>query len=547
VLIADNRTIVSPVYVAGHRNPDTDAIGSAVGYAELKSRLDPENEYVPVRLGELNPQTKWVLEQAGLAEPMLLEHVKLRVLDLMQTTFPVMRQDSPLREAGIAVVHEPYELVPVVDEDGVLTGVVTAHQLATRYVREWQGRAAVQEPTALSMIVKVLGGKLVCGEDRQVIGKIWVHAVASAAGRGIQPGDIALVGDRHDAQLELLAQGIVLMVVTNGSEPEPDVIDLARRQDTAVIVSPLDTYVSARMVTLAAPCGSTAETDPLIAVGDELVDDIADQIKGNHHGVAIVVDDASRPIGLLSRSDLVSPVRRRVLLVDHAEQTQSVPGIEQAEIVEILDHHHIGSIETRVPVAATFDPVGSTATLVVERFRRAGMEPSQPVAKLLLGAVLSDTVILNSPTTTERDVAVMDYLGRLLGIDPREFGRRMFEATADVSSTPAADLVRRDAKSYLAASGTPFLIAQIEVIGDALTDRKQELFDAMHAERERQGVQLFALMVTDVLDKETELLVDGDIAPVARAFGIDPEDHSLRLPGVMSRKKQVAPKLLAVV
>jgi manganese-dependent inorganic pyrophosphatase len=243
----------------------------------------------------------------------------------------------------------------------------------------------------------------------------------------------------------------------------------------------------------------------------------------------------------------VSPPRRRVLLVDHAERAQSVPGVEQAEIVEILDHHHIGSIETRVPVTATFDPVGSTATLVVERFRNNGMEPGRPTAMMLLGAVLSDTVILNSPTTTERDHAVTEYLERVLAVDANELGREMFEATADVSEVSAKEIVTRDAKEYELGSGQMICIAQIEVVGKGLLERKAELLDALRSERENRRLALYALMITDVLSKGTELLIDGDVAAVARTFGVSPEDSVIDLPGVMSRKKQVAPRLLATL
>jgi manganese-dependent inorganic pyrophosphatase len=235
------------------------------------------------------------------------------------------------------------------------------------------------------------------------------------------------------------------------------------------------------------------------------------------------------------------------VLVDHAEQGQSVPGVEQAEIVEILDHHHIGSIETRVPVRATFDPVGSTATLVVERFRQNGMEPSRATAATLLGAILSDTVILNSPTTTERDHSVVDYLQRVLALDATELGREMFEATADVSEVSAEEIVTRDAKRYQVRGGHEICIAQIEVVGKGLLERKEQLLEAMQRERENKDIHLYALMITDVLSKGTDLLVAGDTAAVARAFGALPQDSTIALPGVMSRKKEVAPKLLATL
>jgi manganese-dependent inorganic pyrophosphatase len=289
------------------------------------------------------------------------------------------------------------------------------------------------------------------------------------------------------------------------------------------------------------------EKDPLTITPDYLIADISEQIKEIHYGAAVAVDAKRNPVGLITRLDLVAPKRRRVILVDHAEQGQSVPGVEQAEIVEILDHHHIGSIETRVPVRATFDPVGSTATLVIERFRQNGLEPSRPAAMMLLGAVLSDTVILNSPTSTDRDHAATEYLERVLGLDADQFGREMFEAAADVSEVAAADLVLRDAKEYQVQGGQKICIAQVEVVGDAVLERKDELLEAMGEVRERKDYPLFALMVTDVLAKGTHLLVSGDRPGVERAFDTRASDSVLELPGVMSRKKQVAPKLLAVL
>jgi len=428
---------VSTIYVSGHRNPDTDAIAAAVGFAELKSALDLEHDYLPVRLGELNPQTRWVIERAGAEEPEFLAHIRPRAIDLVASEFPVVSEDDPINGAGLAIDDTDYDLVPVLGNGGVLAGVVTLRSLALHYARDLE-----------------------------------------------------------------VAAGTVCMELME--EPE------------------------------------------VIVPAEIAADEALDALKHSHQGTAVVVDENDRPVGLLTRSELLSPgVRRLAILVDHAEKGQSIPGIEQAEIVEILDHHHIGSIETRLPVRATFDPVGSTATLVVERFRDQGIAPSRPTATLLMSAVLSDTVILNSPTTTDRDAAVLDYLGEMLGLDPKQFGREMFEASSDVSGISARDLVSRDAKPYTSGNGTPFLVAQIEVVGDSVLQRKDELLQAMDEERTAQGADLFALMVTDILEKGTELLVSGDVARAARAFGLQHSNgNSLTLPGVMSRKKQVAPVLL---
>ncbi|HTX47224.1 MAG TPA: putative manganese-dependent inorganic diphosphatase [Solirubrobacteraceae bacterium] len=533
------------IYVTGHRNPDTDSIASAIGYAELRGRLDPNNEYLAVRLGECNAQTRWVLERSGASEPEFVPHVMLRACDVMRTGFPITRENEPIRQAGIAMARTDLELTPIVDGDGVLVGIVSERALARRYIRESRQTSTLEDaPTHVNAVVDVLQGKLVSGENRELAGRVWVHSMDLSTPSGISEGDVVVVGNREDAQRLAIELGAALVVVSNGAPPSDAVLGLAQEHGTPIVVSPLDTYVSARMITLAAPCRAFMEKDPLTVSADYLLADISEQIKEIHYGAAVAVDAQGRPVGLITRSDLVDPPRRRVVLVDHAEQAQSAPGIEQAEIVEILDHHHIGSIETRVPVRATFDPVGSTATLVIERFRNDGMEPSHSTATALLGAVMSDTVILNSPTTTERDHAVVEYLERVLAIDAEEFGREMFEATADVSEVSAAEIVSRDAKRYELRNGQTISIAQIEVVGKGLLDREDELLDAMRSERDNKDLALYALMVTDVLSKGTDLLVAGDAQVVARAFGKPANGGVIELPGVMSRKKEVAPTLL---
>jgi len=299
------------------------------------------------------------------------------------------------------------------------------------------------------------------------------------------------------------------------------------------------------MVTLSAPCRALLDPNPLTVRPDDLLSDVADEVKDIHYRAAVAVDSRRHPIGLITRTDLLSPSPRRVMLVDHAESAQSVPGVEQAEIVEILDHHHIGSIETKVPVRATFDPVGSTATLVIERFRQNGMEPSKPTAVVLLGAILSDTVILNSPTATERDRAATQYLEKVLKLDATEFGREMFESTSDLSRVGAEEIVSRDAKEYEGSDGRTLCIAQVETVGQALDERREELLGALETLRERRDYALYALMVTDIMAKDTELFVSGETGPLEQAFGEPVKDGVLPLPGVMSRKKEVAPKVLA--
>jgi manganese-dependent inorganic pyrophosphatase len=540
---------VTVIYVTGHRNPDTDSIAAAIGYAELNQRLDPRNEYVPVRLGECNDQTRWVLERSGAAEPALLPHVMLRVKDVMRKQFPSALHTVPVREVGLIMAREEVDLVPVVADDGELAGVMTERQLARRYVRESREASRLDAPTAVGSIAGVLEGELLAGEaECEVTGRVWVLAMATESlPLGFSAGDVVVVGNRPDAQRIAIEVGVALLVTSNGTRPTDEVLELARERDTAVVVSPLDSYVTSRMITLSAPCRALMDREPLAVRPDDLVADVSEMIQEVDYRAAVVVDSGGKPVGLVTRSDLINPQPRRVLLVDHAEEAQSVAGVEQAEIVEILDHHHIGSIETRVPVRATFDPVGSTATLVIERFRQNGMEPTKAAATMLLGAVLSDTVILNSPTTTDRDRAVITYLEQVLAIEAEEFGREMFERTSNLSSVPVEEIVERDAKEY-EAGGHTLKIAQVETVGEDLHDREEDVLKALDEVREREGHAVVALMVTDIIAKGTRLYLSGaDRFAIERAFGRDADDGVVDLPGVMSRKKQVAPKLLAAV
>ena len=538
---------MSEIYVIGHRNPDLDSIASAIGYAELNRRLDPKQTYVPARLGEVNAQTEWVLERSGAPKPELLPHIMLRVLDVMRRDVTTALEDTTIRDVGHTMWEAKIDLVPIVDERGALAGLMTERNLARLYIREARGAPTFEDaPTSVDAIVKTLDGELLVDGEDPVDGRLWVISTSVETMADIVgAGDIAVVGDRPDAQRRAIEIGMAVLVLSNGVRPDEELLELARDRGTAVIVSPHDSYVTGRMIRLSEPCRAVMSTDVLTAQPDDLLSDVTEQVLDIHYRAAIVVDDDRVPIGIVSRRSLVNPQPRRVLLVDHAETAQSVPGIERAEIVEILDHHHIGSVETKVPVTATFDPIGSTATLVVERFRINGMEPAPPTAMMLLGAILSDTVILTSPTTTERDHQVVRYLELLLGLDAHEFGTEMFEASSDVSEVAAEDIVGRDAKEYEVEAGGRICIAQIETVGTALLERKDELLEALERLRGERSYLFFGLMVTDIVSRGTYLLMAGDTGPIERSFERRAQDHMLELPGVMSRKKQVAPKLLA--
>jgi manganese-dependent inorganic pyrophosphatase len=537
------------VYVTGHKNPDTDSIASAIGYAEFKNLMDPENFYAPARLGEVNSQTQWALEKSGAEAPKLIRHIMLRVKDVMKEDLVTAHRDDPLRNVGLAMAKRNIGQIPIVDDDGALVGIITERDLARMYVRESREPSNFESsPVSVGAIVEVLEGELLAGDERASSGRLWVIARdVGSMGQHIRSGDLVVVGDRPDAQRRAVELGAEVMVVSNGARPDDEVLEMAKEKGTTVVLSPLDSYVTSRMIQLSVPCWEVMSEDPLTVHPDDLLPDITQSVMEVHYRAAIAVDADNVPLGLVSRTDLINPEPRRVLLVDHAEIGQSVKGVERAQVVEILDHHHIGDIETTTPIPATFDPVGSTATLVAERFKAAGLEPERSTATMLLAAVLSDTVVLNSPTTTGRDHEVVKYLEGMLDLDAREFGTQMFEASSDVSGLSAEEIVHRDAKEYGTSTGDKMSVSQIETVGAGLLERKEELLEALEDLRAANDYLFAALMVTDIIGGGTELLCVGVCAPVEKAFDARAKDGVIDLPGVMSRKKQVAPKLLAVL
>src|SRR3954464_8268579 len=287
------------VYVTGHRNPDTDSIAAAIGYAELKGRLDPRNEYVPVRLGELNAQTRWVLDKSGAPEPDLLTHVLLRVRDVMQAGFPTVSHREPIRQVGLRMAREELELMPIVADDGALAGGMTERTLARRYIRESRDVTSLADAAAtVRAVVEQLDGELVTGDDEcELAGRVWVLAMDVGSLPGdIGEGDVVVVGNRDDAQRRAIELGVVLLVTSNGTRPTDEVLALAQERGTTVVSSPWDSYVSSRMVTLSAPCRALMDSEPLTARPDDLVADVSPLITGVDYRAAGAGDGARRPL-----------------------------------------------------------------------------------------------------------------------------------------------------------------------------------------------------------------------------------------------------------
>jgi len=541
-------TTTRPIYVSGHRKPDTDSIAAAVGYAELCRETDPATEYVPVRLGELSPQTRWCLERSGAAAPRLLPHVSLRACDVMAAAPGSLSASHSILEASKALTETDATFVVLLDDDGTLFGVLTERTLARQYVSEASASLALPAPTSARDLARTVEGTLVAGSEQSMVsGRVWVLASEGPLLlRTIAPGDIAVVGNREDVQRAALAAGIAAVVVTNGAGASEETRSLARELGTPLVTTDLDSAVVARRAMFAAPCGALADRQPLVVGPNDLIDDISPRLRDVHYRGAVVTDTDHRPVGVVRYRDLLTTQPRRVILVDHSDRSQSIPGVEDAEIIEVLDHHHVGSIETRLPIRATFDPVGATSTLVSERFREGGREPSEPTALLLLLAILADTVLLRSPTTTNRDKYECCLLADLAGVDYDELGRAMFDASTANLTLSAREIVERDAKTYELSLDRTVYIAQVETVGDEFNRRAAEFGEELDRLAREDGHVVAALMITDIIAEQTLVVCGGDLEVAQAAFGDLDAQSSRLLAGVMSRKRQVAPLLLAI-
>jgi manganese-dependent inorganic pyrophosphatase len=531
------------IYIFGHKNPDTDSICSAIAYAHVKNTQT--EGHIPARLGELNRETQFVLRSYGVSEPVFLPHIFVRAQDVMTTEVISAPTTSTIHFVGQLMHEHKIGAVPIVDERGRAQGVVTEHALARNYLKELHVQGLHETPTELGKIVDTLNGRLVRGEpDTQVAGNVVIGAMSpEAMVRYITPGDLVILGNRENAQEAALHCQISCLIITGNFDPSPEIQQLAREQGTAIIVTPHDTFATTRLINLSISALQMLDNDVLTVTPDALIREIGPDLVNSRSAVALVNDDEGRLIGVLTKSDLVTRRRRQVILVDHSERSQSVDGIEHATILEILDHHRLGGLQTAEPILALIAPVGCTATLVLRRYQEMRVTPPPELAGLMVGAILSDTMLLKSPTTTPEDVTAVKYLGGVLGEDPLAFGKRMYQAKFDLAALSSEAIATNDLKTFVFGPVTVG-IGQVEVADKAaILARKADILAAMGRFQTSHNFDLLLLMVSDILLEGTELLAVGHTRLVEKAFGASLQEQALYLPGVLSRKKQVVPPI----
>ena len=538
-----------PIYTIGHRNPDTDSICSAIGYAHLKQALG-EN-VVPARAGKVNAETKFALEHFHVEQPLLLTDLYPRVKDVLLDCKIVVKQHDTLRQLGEIMRDHDLRSVPVTDSKGILVGIVTVSDLAKRYFQELGMANLADMRVRYRDIIAAIDAKILVGgvESDFIQGEVRIAAGSIKMIQShIKEHDIVLIGDRHDETIiDCVKQGISVLIVTGDGRVSADVIEEAEKRGIFVLSTPYDTYTAARLINQCVPVRRIMHPDPVCFKPLDLFSDIKGTMEETNYRNYPVVENG-RLVGIVSRDNLTMPERDRVILVDHNERGQAVEGIEAAKIVEIIDHHRLGGIQTSEPIYTHAEPVGCTATIVANMHWHRDIDIPQSIAGLLLSAILSDTVLFKSPTCTPYDKKTAERLAEIAGVDIQEYGMAMLKAGSGIGDMTPMEIAKNDLKEFTIGDYR-IIVSQISVMDTKeVMDLEPQLIEAMSTICEKEGFDMSLVMVTDILEEATYLLYAGSPKTlIGEAFKKDASGTHVYLPGVMSRKKQIIPPLSEAV
>ena len=533
------------VYVTGHRNPDTDSIVSAMAYAALRNALG-DREYVAARLGHLNDESKRILDRFGFEPPLYIQNMKTQVKDLEYDTPPALAAGLTVNRGWSTLKNDStIAAIPVTSADGELYGMLTSGDVAS-YDMETVADPMIRE-VPLFNLLSALEGKVLndAGSDMDTISGQVVLALPKGAGQHLFDGEnyIAICGDQPEVIRWALEANIRCLILCE-AELSPELRALPTR--TCIISTPLDAYRVARQIFQAIPIERICQTKDLVTFHlEDYLDDVKEVVSKSRYRCYPILDENEKVVGTLSRYHLIKPRRKKVVLVDHNEIAQSVPGLEQVEILGIIDHHRLADIQSANPIFFRNEIIGSTTTIVAEMYQEKGLMPSKKMAGLMCAAILSDTVIFKSPTATPKDRVIAERLARIGGIDLEELGKFIFAASLGEGKT-ARDLMFTDFKDFHIA--VHYLgVSQITCVDSvSMLSRKAEFLAEMEKSRAEKAYDIMIIMLTDVLLEGTQIIFLGNPDDIAQAFGVEPKDNTLFLPGVMSRKKQVIPMLSAL-
>ncbi len=534
------------IYVLGHKNPDTDSICSAVAYAELKCRLG--YDAVAGRLGELNKETEFVLGYFGVEAPELVESVKKQVSDLDMDIVQGLSQNIPIKRAWSIMKKTGLKALPVVGEKDKLIGIVTLSDITEKYMDAIDNNIIADSGTSLHNIADTLNATIVTGSQEifNPTGRVLIlSAEFSQLDSYIENGDIIITGNRQDYIAKSIEMGANCIILTCCSVVDDSIIEQAKKSNCILMSTPSDTFTIARLINQSIPVGYVMTAEGIITFeSDDYVEDIKQVMMNSRFRSYPVVDNVRRIIGFISRYHVIGQNKKLVILVDHNEMSQTVDGIEEAEILEIIDHHRIGDIRTEKPILFKNDPVGCTSTIVANSYFESGLAPSKKLSGLMCAAILSDTLKFKSPTSTYLDKITAEKLASIAGIDIDTFSMEMFRAGSALKGETPEELLTKDFKEYEFSRGKVG-IAQITTIDIKNVDEIQDLIlESMAKFCSTGNYGLVMLLVTDIMNQGSEVFFCGRLKDVVgKAFGLEPKGHSVYLPGIVSRKKQIVPAI----
>lgn len=540
------------IIVIGHKNPDSDSICSAIAYARLKRQLTGEN-YVAKRAGDINKETTFVLDYFGEKEPELQEDVRNRVYDIEWKRVPSVDKDLSIREAYLMMKEHDTTTLCITDDENMISGVITMTDIAGAGMDVLDNHMVSRAETPFRNIVKTLKARVLCGDVDKVFDDGRVMIGANTPERMvdyISKGDVIILGDRFESQFFAIEIGASCIILCTDSEPNPTILELARARDCIILTSPYDTYTVSRLVNQSMPIGYFMSKKNILSFDvEDFTDHVRDVMSKERFRNFPVTDHQGRYLGLMTKRDLLAMEKKQVVLVDHNEKNQAVEGIQRVDILEIIDHHRLGGMESVNPLLFRNQPVGCTATIIYQMAKEAAMELDRSTAGLLCSAILSDTLMFRSPTCTSADRAAAEALAEIAGIVIEEYAQQMFEAGSDLSSRSTEELFYQDYKTFN-TSGRDFGVGQITSVSTAgLQQMQGKLLEYMQEKHRQNPNMMYFFMLTNIIEESSIVLYCGEGAKelLEIAYSKEIPAEGVSVPGMVSRKKQLLPDLIAAI
>ncbi len=537
------------IHIVGHKNPDTDSICSALAYAYLKNTKEP-GTYIANRAGFINNETQYVLDYFNVKEPELLSDVNVQIRDIEIRHTTAVRDKISLRAAWLLMHEEDVVTLPIIHKDKKLKGLITVNDIAKSYMDFYDNTVLGEAKTPISNLLEVLDGKLICGDPNYVFegGKIFIGAANLIVDEAcIEKDDIVLLVDREETQREAIKLGASCLIVGLNAKVEKEIIDLANEYKCNIITTYLDTYSTARVINQSIPIRYFMHSTNLVTFDlDDTLENVKDIMSKLRHRDFPIIDDVGNYCGMVSRRNLLAMKKKQVILVDHNERTQAVSGIENSEILEIIDHHRIGTIETINPVYFRNQPVGCTGTIMYQMYCEQGVKPPKDMAGLMCAAIISDTLMFRSPTCTPLDKEAAEALAKIAEIDMEAFAMNMFAAGSALADKTPEEIFYQDYKTFDVEDVT-FGVGQISSMNKKELSRlAKEMDEYLKEKYTASKCDMIFFVMTNILEEGSNILCYGDdsVRLVSDAFELEMTGNSCYLEGVVSRKKQIVPRLV---